>query len=138
MSSNEYDFYNMAHLVVAAIRVLEHQSGQPASVEGVCKKLSFSLDRVNFVCHRLEKMRVIERPAGVHGNRLFIKDHVKIEQIDRAETESQLDRELKRFQDSRGQLEKKINTLRDKQVRHKKDLFADLESRFKKELQKDS
>ena len=135
--SEEYDFYSMAHLVVAAIRVLEHQSGQPASVEGVCKKLSFSLDRGNFVCHRLEKMGVIERPAGVHGNRLFIKDHVKIEQIDRGETESHLDKELKRFQNSRGRLEKKVNTLRDKRARQKKDLFADLESRFKKELHKD-
>ncbi len=132
--TGEYDFYDMAHLVVAAIRVLEHQSGQPATVEGVCRKLSFSLDRVNFVCHRLEKLGVIERPAGAHGERLFIKDHLKIEQIDRTETESQLEKQLKRFQDSRGHLEEKIETLRKKQAHRKKDLFADLESRLKKEL----
>ena len=132
--TSDYDFYSMAHLVVAAIRVLEHQSGQPATVEGVCRKLSFSLDRVNFVCHRLEKLGVIERPVGAHGDRLFIKDHLRIEKIDRTETESQLDRELKRFQDSRGQLEEKINSLRKKQARQKKDLFADLESRLKKEF----
>jgi hypothetical protein len=136
--TSDYDFYSMAHLVVAAIRVLEHQSGQPATVEGVCRKLSFSLDRVGFVCHRLEKLGVIERPAGAHGDRLFIKDHLRIEQIDRTETESQLDRELKRFQDSRSRLEEKINSLRKKQARQKKDLFADLENRLKKELHGDS
>ncbi len=135
--TGDYDFYNLAHLVVAAIRVLEHQSGQPATVEGVCRKLSFSLDRVNFICHRLEKLGVIERPAGAHGDRLFIRDHLGIERIDRTETESQLDRELKRFQDARGQLEEKVNTLRRKQAHRKKDLFADLENRLKKELQGD-
>lgn len=136
--TGDYDFYSLAHLVVAAIRVLEHQSGQPASVEGICKKLSFSPDRVNFLCQRLEKIGVIERPVGAHGNRLFIKNHLKVEQIDRTETESQLEKELKRFQDSRGHLEEKIKTLRDNQIRQKKDLFADLESRLKKELHKDS
>ena len=134
--TGDYDFYDMAHLVVAAIRILEHQSGQTATVEGVCRKLSFSLDRVNFVCHRLEKLGVIERPSGAHGDRLFIKDHLRIEQIDRTETESQLDRELKRFQETRSHLEEKINTLRNKQAHRKKDLFADLESRLKKQLRR--
>jgi len=134
----QYDFYHSAHLVVAAIRIATHQAGTPATREAICKILSFSAERVNFICHRLEQLGVLEAVETAQGGRLFIRDHRKIEEIARNESESQLDLELKKYQASRKKMAQKVSALKAAGEKKKKDMFADLQQRLKEELAKKS
>lgn len=77
----EIDLYTKAHLVVAAIRILERQANVSSSIEKVCQMISFSLEHGNLICKKLDEMGIIEIVKGAYGTRLFIKNHLKIEEI---------------------------------------------------------
>ena len=130
------DLYSNAHLVVAAIRVLTHQQKAPPSVKTVCQALSFSLEHGNFICNKLAETEVIEIVEGAHGIRLFIKDHLKIEDLPKGDKVSRLEDDLKKFKDSRKDFTKKIESFQAEQAKKQKDLFAELEKKLKKEADK--
>jgi len=125
------DLYSNAHIVIAAIRVLAHQKNTPPSIEDVCQSLSFSLEQGNFICNKLQEMQIIEIVEGSYGTRLFIKNHLKIEDIPRGDKVSGLEEELKKFQSSRKDFTKEIESFQAKQAKKQKDLFAELEKKLK-------
>ena len=130
------DLYTNAHLAVAAIRILAHQKGAPPLIDEVCQVLSFSLEHLNFICNKLTEMEIIETVEGAYGTRLFIKNHLKIEDIPRGEKASSLETELKKFQNSKKDFTKKIESFQAKQAKKQKDLFAELEKKLKIETDK--
>jgi hypothetical protein len=130
------DLYTNAHLAVAAIRILAHKKGAPPSVDEVCHILSFSLEQGNFICNKLEEIGIVEIVEGAFGTRLFIKNHLKIEDIPRGDKVSGLEEELKKFQDSKKDFSKKIESFQAKQAKKQKDLFAELEKKLKIEPNK--
>ncbi|NQT69294.1 MAG: hypothetical protein HQ552_06900 [Desulfobacteraceae bacterium] len=125
------DLYSNAHIVIAAIRVLAHQKNTPPSIEDVCQSLSFSLEQGNFICNKLQEMQIIEIVEGSYGTRLFIKNHLKIEDVPRGDKVSGLEEELKKFQSSRKDFTKEIESFQAKQAKKQKDLFAELEKKLK-------
>jgi len=127
----EIDLYTKAHLVVAAIRILECQADVSSSIEKVCQMISFSLEHGNLICKKLDEMGIIEIVKGAYGTRLFIKNHLKIEEIPRGAGESKLEEELKKFQSSKKGLSKKIKLFQAKQSEKQKNLFAQLEKKLK-------
>ena len=127
----EIDLYTKAHLVVAAIRILEHHESVSSSIEKVCQMISFSLEHGNYICKQLDEMGIIEIVKGAYGTRLFIKNHLKIEEIPRGAGESKLEEELKKFQSSKKGLSKKIELFQAKQAEKQKNLFAELEKKLK-------
>ena len=136
MATQTTDFHTQAHLIVAAIRILEHRHTTPPSVDQMCETLAFSIEQGHRLCNRLKEMGIIDITSGAFGTRLFIVDHLKIEAIPRGETGSSMEAELRKFQDSQKGLEKKIETIKAEQEKKKKDLFADLEKQFKKQSKK--
>ena len=130
------DFYSQAHLIAAAIRVLEYRHAAPPSVEQVCETLAFSLEQGHRICNRLKEMNIIDIATGAFGTKLFIVDHVKIEEIPRGKTGSSLEDELRKFQDSQKGLKKKVEAIRAEQEEKKKNLFADIEKQFQKQSKK--
>ena len=86
MPDKKKDFYSQAHLVVAAIRVYEHVNSRPPTIDELCPTIKFSIEKVNFICRKLEELEVIEAVEGSYGTRLFVRDHLKIEDIPRGET----------------------------------------------------
>jgi len=130
------DLYSNAHLVVAAVRVLTHQKSAPPSIETVCQTLSFSLEQGNFICNKLAETEVIEIVEGAYGTRLFIKDHLKIEDIPKGDQVSSFEDDLKKFQDSKKDFTKKIESFQAKQAKKQKNLFAELEKKLKQETDK--
>jgi hypothetical protein len=130
------DFYSNAHLVVAAIRILAHKNSTPPSIDQVCQIISFSLEQGNFICKKLKKIGIIEVVEGAFGNRLFIKNHMKIEEITKGKKEDKLEEALKKFQNSRKDFSKKIESYQVKQEKKQTDLFAELEKKLKKGLTK--
>ena len=136
MEEKGKDLYAAAHLFVAAIRVCEHQMSSPPAIDDIAKTLTMSLERSNYICRRLKELGVIESVEGSYGNRLFVRDHLKIEEIPRDVDETQLDAELQKFKDSQRALTEKIETIQAKQAQKKKDLFAEMEKKLKQELDK--
>jgi len=133
---SDRDLYANAHLFVAAIRIFEHQRSQPPSIDDVAGMLSFSAEQSSYICRKLKELDVIEVVDSAFGNKLFISNHLKIEEIPRGEAESRLEAELKKFQHSKKEITHKIESIQAEQARKKKDLFAELEKNLKKGLDK--
>ncbi len=129
------DLYSRAHLFVAGIRVFEHLNSRPPTVEELCRSLNITVESASLTCRRLEELGIIEAVQGSYGSRLFVRDHVKIEDIPRGHEESKLDAELKKFQDTRKSFVKKMETFRAQQEKKKKDLFAEMEKKLKEKME---
>lgn len=136
MAQDSTDLYTTAHTFVAAIRVLEHKRGAPPSIKDVCQLLSFSLEQGHFITAQLQNLDAIALVTVAAGDRLFIKNHLVLEDIPRDSKTDQFEEALKKFQESRGGMEQKIASLKSKQAKKQKDLFADLESKLKKNIDK--
>jgi DNA-binding transcriptional regulator GbsR (MarR family) len=136
MQDKKTDFYSQAHLLVAAIRVYEHMNSRPPTLEDLCHTIHLSIEQVNFICRRLEELDIIEAVEGSYGVRLFIRNHLKIEDIPRGVQESKLEEELKKFQDDQKALSNKIESFQAQRQQKKKDLFAEMEKKLKEELEK--
>jgi hypothetical protein len=130
------DLYSSAHLVVAAIRVFAHQQNVPPSIEQVCNMLSLNPEQGHMICRKLSEMGGIEIVEGAFGTRLYVHDHLKIEEIPKGKKDSDLAKELAAFQDARKGLSKKIESFQAQQAEKKKSLFADLEKQLKDKLEK--
>ena len=132
------DFYSNAHLTVAAIRVCEHRHSTPPSLEEICDTLSFSIEKGSLILRKLKEMDIIDVVKGSFGDRFFIRDHLKLEDIPRGQEENKLEEELKKFQDTQKALTQKIESFKAEQARKKKDLFSEMEKKLKAELEKKS
>ena len=126
------DFYSNAHLVVAAIRIHTHQNSTPPSMDQVCGIISFTLEQGNFICKKLKEIGVVDVVEGGFGIRLFIKNHLKIEEIPKAKKKDTLEESLKAFQNSKKDFTQKIESFQAKQAKKQRDLFAELEEKLKK------
>ena len=96
------DFYSNAHLVVAAIRIHDHQNAAFPTIHEVSRTLSFSMEQGNYICKKLIEMGIIEVVEGAYETRLFIKNHLQLEEIPRGPIESKIEKELQEFQTSKG------------------------------------
>ena len=130
------DLYSYAHLVVAAIRVLEHQKTIPPSIDDIGQILSFSPERGNLICRKLHEIGIIDVVEGAYGTRLFIKNHLLIEEIPKDTRESGLEKELKKFKESKKDYTQKIESLQAEQAEKRKILFSEIEKKLKKGLDK--
>ena len=138
MENKSKDLYTSAHLFISAIRVCEHQNSTPPTVEDICRVLSMSIERSSYLSRKLKEMEIIDVVEGSYGNRLFIRDFLKIEEIPRGDDESKLEEELKKFKESQKGLLQKIESIQTQQAEKKKNLFAEMEKKLKQELNKKS
>jgi hypothetical protein len=130
------DLYSNAHLVIAAIRIFTHKNSKHPSMNEICKTLSFSLEQGNLICKKLKDLGIIDVVEGAFENHLFIKNHLKIEEIPRDKKEDRLEDALKKFKDSKKDFSKKIESFQAKQAEKQKALFAELEEKLKKDSDK--
>lgn len=131
------DAYTEAHLFAAAIRVLQHQAGCPPKLEDVCAMLGFSIEVGHTLCRRLEKLGIIETFADPFSLKLAVANHLEIENLPRkAEEESSLARELEKFQSEKKNADQKVAAIQAEMAKKRQDLFADIEAKFKKEMEK--
>jgi hypothetical protein len=117
---------------VAAIRIFTHQNSRHPSIDEICRILSFSLEQGNRICKKLKDMGIVDVVEGAFENHLFIKDHLKIEEMPRDKKEDKLEEALKKFKDTRKDFSKKIESFQVKQAQKQKALFAELEEKLKK------
>lgn len=81
-------------------------------------------------------MGIIDIVESAFGIRLFVKDHLKIEEISKDEKEDKLEEALKKFKDSKKDFSKKIESFQAQKAKNQKDLFAELDKKLKKESNK--
>ncbi|MCF8049985.1 MAG: hypothetical protein K9L59_02025 [Desulfobacterales bacterium] len=124
--------YDQGHLVVAAIRVLEHQKGVPPSVDDISRCLSLSAEQSNRICSRLQEAGVIEVVKGAYGTRAFVRDYLRLEDLPKSEESAKLADEVKKFQESRKGMDERIAEFKAQQEEKKKSMFADLDKKLKK------
>ena len=136
MADKKEDLYSQAQLMVAAIRVFEHNNSRPPTIDDLCGMINYSVEKGNFICRKLEELDVIEAVEGTYGTRLFVRDHLKIEEIPRGEAENNFEDELRKFQESQKAISQKVESFQAKQKQKKKDLFAEMEKKLKTELDK--
>lgn len=136
MNRPEPDLYTEAHLFVAALRIHEHRSAQPATLEDLCRLLDFSAERGGIVLRRLAELGAVEVVQGSYGDRVFLRDHLRLEEIPRGETGKRLEEELRRFREHQRQIERKVEAIQAKQAGKKKSLFAEMEKKLREELEK--
>ena len=136
MQNKQIDFYNEAHIFVAAIRIFEHLNSRPPSVDELCRTINFSIERGNFISRKLEALDILEAVRGSYGARLYVSDHLRIEDIPRGEPGSKMEDEVKKFQDSQKAFSQKMETLQAEQKQKRKDRFADMEKKLKEEREK--
>jgi hypothetical protein len=132
------DLYTEAHLLVAAIRVCDHLNARAATIEDACRLLGFSVEHTGIICRRLVEMGVLDSVTGTFGERLFIRDHLKLEDIPRGEVSRKLEDEVRKFQDLQRSFTQKIEALQAEQAGKKKNRFAEMEKKLKEEIEKKS
>jgi len=132
------NLYNSAHLFVAAIRICEHRHSAPPSLEDICKTLSFSMEKGHFLCRKLKEMEIIKIVESASGNRLFIQNHLNLEEIPRGGEGNRFEEELKKFQSTQKALSQKVESIKAEQAEKKKNLFAEMEKKLKQEIEKKS
>jgi hypothetical protein len=128
--------YSDAHLIVAAVRVLEHQRRQPPSVKDVCSTLQLSQERGYFLCRSLTERGILETIEGAYGEKLYIRDHSKIEDIPSEQPASTLQDELERFKASQKGMASKVAGIQAERKEKRKSLFEEMEKKLKAELDK--
>jgi len=124
--------YDQGHLVVAAIRVLEHQKGVPPSVDDISRCLSLSAEQSSRICSRLQEAGVLEVVKGAYGTRAFIRDYLRLEDLPKSEESAKLADEVKKFQESRKGMDERIAEFKAQQEEKKKSMFAELDKKLKK------
>jgi hypothetical protein len=136
MQNKKTSLYSQAHLMVAAIRVYEHLNSRPPTVDDVCRVINFSTEQGHFICRKLQEIDIVKAVEGSYGIRLFINDHLKLEDLPRTDPENKLEDDLKKFQDTQKAFSRKIESFQAQQKQKRKDIFAEMEKKLKEELEK--
>lgn len=85
------------HLIVAGLRVLEHQKGRPASDGELAELLALPEEEVSHFLRGLTRHGVLERVESAFDARYEIVDHTKLDTLPGVEDESALTREVRAF-----------------------------------------
>jgi uncharacterized protein YlxW (UPF0749 family) len=73
---------------------------------------------------------------GNFGMKLFVEDHLRIEEIPRGEKKNDLAQELAQFQKKQQNQNKKVEAIQEELARKRHEKFAEIEAKLKKELLK--
>jgi DNA-binding Lrp family transcriptional regulator len=136
MSKESKNQYQEGHLFVAAIRILEHQNGTPPAINEIAGLLNFSAEQTGLISRRLVDAGIIKIVESAFGDRWGIEDHLKIESLPKKAATSQIDDALKQFKAEKSKMAQKIEAIKEEQAKKQKDLFSEIEKKFKKDLGK--
>ncbi len=128
--------YEYAHLIVSAIRILEYRMSAPPSMEDVSGMLEASIEETNRLCRKFKEFDIIEILDRAGTTRLFVKDHLKIEDLPRESEESRLEAELKKFKQARESQRVDLKSVKSEQAEKKKKLHEELEKKLKENFKK--
>lgn len=130
----DLELYSKAHLVAAAIRILEYRKNDAPSVEALCEMLNLSSEQGHLLCKKFHDMEIIEVVKWPYGARLFIRNHLKIEEIPR-DKDTSIQEEIEKFQSSRKDFKQKIESFQAERAERQKTVFAEIEKKLKRNVE---
>lgn len=131
----DLDLYSKAHLVVAAIRILEYRKKEAPSVDALCEIIDLPSEQGHLVCKKFHDMEIIEIVTGPFDERLFIRNHLKIEEIPKEDREARLKDEIEKFQNTRKDFKSKIDLFQADKAERRKNMFAEIEKKLKRTVE---
>lgn len=123
-------YYN-AHLIAAAIRILEHKSSNPPSIDEICALTGFSAEHTGYICSRMVDIGSISAVDTPEGPRYFITNHLLLEDLPKEDVHNKMSEELQRFKSRKDDLSKKVEEFQEKQKKKQQELFAKLNNELK-------
>jgi DNA-binding Lrp family transcriptional regulator len=128
--------YEEGHLLVAALRLFDHRNGRPPSVRELSEMLGMSSEMGHYLCNRLASLGVLEVVEAAFEERVYLRDHLKLEELPREEKASNLEAEVQKLKEDRERHQEEIQKMQASQESKKKDLFSDLERQLKEGIKK--
>ncbi|MEW5734780.1 MAG: hypothetical protein AB1921_07990 [Thermodesulfobacteriota bacterium] len=126
--------YYRSHLVVAACRIILHQSGAPPTVKDIAKLLSYTEEDCQHTVNMLEKLEVLRIVASGSDDRIFVEDPKPLEDLARERESGKMEKELDEYAEKRRAEMDRIKKLATGEGQRKKDLFAALTEKLKKDV----
>jgi DNA-binding Lrp family transcriptional regulator len=134
--ANPVSTYDQGHLLVAALRLFVHRHKRPPSVRELSEMVGISPEMGHYVCNRLERLGVIEMVDAAFEERLYLREHLKLEELPREEKASDLEGEVKKLKEDRQRQQEQMEKLQASHQSKKKDLFSDLDRQLKEGFKK--
>lgn len=132
-----FNLYQKGHIVLAAIRIFEFNNEYAPDIENLHKMLNcVSLEDLTFVVRRLENLGILNIVSAAGARRIFINDHLKLEELKNQPAASSLEDEVAKFKEEQNKIGAKVTQMQQEQKERKKDLYADMEKKLKAELAK--
>lgn len=126
--------YKEAHLIVAAIRILEYRQNAPPTLEDVGKMLAISPEEASRISRNLRSMGIVETVEKSGETRLFVSDHLRIEELSDQPEQDALSRELEKFRQKKQSEKKTLESLKAQQEEKRKKMQEDIEQKLKKQM----
>ena len=130
--------YDEAHVLVAAIRVLEFKKSVSPSLKDTSEFLGMNIDRVTRISNDLNVLGIIDMVDGPFESvNLIVADHMKIEEISREIKETNMEDEIRKFKEkSKNAYEEKVKAFTLESKKKEKALFDALQKKLKEEVEK--
>jgi DNA-directed RNA polymerase specialized sigma subunit len=130
--------YDEAHVIVAAVRVLEFRKSASPSLKEISDILGMNIDRVTRISNDIKAMGIVDMVDGPFESiNLIVTDHQKIEEISREVKEIKMEDEIRKFQEkSKNAYEDKVKAFTMESKKKEKALFEALQKKFKDEVNK--
>lgn len=130
--------YDKGHIVLAAIRIFEFVNEYAPNTEDLLNMLNISREDLELVVRRLEERGVLSVASAAGSRRIFIRNHLKLEEFKDQEQGSSIEDEVAKFKEQQNKIGEKVTKMQQEQKERKKDLYADMEKKLKEELAKRS
>lgn len=126
--------YKEAHLIVAAIRILEYRQNAPPTLEDVAKMLAISPEEASRISRNLRSMGIVETVEKSGETRLFVSDHLRIEELSDQPEQDGLSRELEKFRQKKQNEKKSLESLKAQQEEKRRKMQQDIEQKLKNRM----
>lgn len=131
------NLYQKGHLLLAGIRIFEFNNEYAPDIEDLLQIFAgVSREDIEFVVRRLEGQGIVSVASAAGARRIFIRDHLKLEELKEMEKGPSIEDEVAKFKEQQSKIGEKVTQMQQEQKSRKKDLYADMEQKLKEELAK--
>lgn len=97
--------------------------------------LDISVESGHALCRKYEQLGIVEVLKDPFSLKMSVANHLEIEKLPKeAPSENSLARELEQFMAKKKNLDKKVESLQAELEAKKKNMFKDIEKKFKKKI----
>lgn len=137
LRGHNLNLYQKGHILLAGIRIFEFNNEYAPDIEDLWRMFeSISREDLEFVVRRLESIGVLTVASSAGARRIFIRDHLKLEELKEMDRELSIESEVARFKEQQSKIGEKVTQMQVEQKNRKKDLYAGMEQKLKEEIAK--